>query len=69
MSRAPTSPCKDCPDREVGCHGGCEKYKEYRAALEAHKEQRAGARAGAIDANGYDIERRARMLKRRRNGR
>ena len=23
-------PCKDCPEREVGCHGRCEKYKEYK---------------------------------------
>lgn len=23
------SPCKDCPDREVGCHGRCDKYQEY----------------------------------------
>lgn len=20
-------PCKDCNDREIGCHGRCEKYK------------------------------------------
>lgn len=22
-------PCKDCPDRAVGCHGYCEKFLEY----------------------------------------
>jgi hypothetical protein len=23
-------PCKDCEDREVGCHSFCEKYKEAK---------------------------------------
>ena len=23
-------PCKNCPDRQVGCHAGCEKYKIFR---------------------------------------
>lgn len=23
------SPCKDCEDRTVGCHGSCERYKRY----------------------------------------
>lgn len=22
--------CKDCPDREVGCHSTCEKYKKWK---------------------------------------
>ena len=25
------APCKDCPDRQMGCHGQCEKYQTYRA--------------------------------------
>lgn len=24
-------PCKGCPERKVGCHGGCQKYQEYRS--------------------------------------
>lgn len=24
------SPCKNCPDRYVGCHAECEKYKDFR---------------------------------------
>jgi hypothetical protein len=23
------APCKDCPDRAVGCHAVCDKYKQY----------------------------------------
>ena len=26
-----TAPCKDCPDRHLGCHGTCEKYQKYKA--------------------------------------
>ena len=25
------APCKDCPDRYLGCHDHCEKYKEFDA--------------------------------------
>lgn len=30
-------PCKDCQDRQVGCHGKCNKYKKYKKELEAIK--------------------------------
>lgn len=28
------APCKDCPDRYVGCHSKCTKYKEFRSNLD-----------------------------------
>ena len=28
------SPCKDCTDRAVGCHGKCDKYKDYRVKVD-----------------------------------
>lgn len=34
------TPCKDCPDREVGCHGECEKYKAYAEACAKQREKR-----------------------------
>ena len=24
------APCKNCPDREIGCHSKCNKYSEFR---------------------------------------
>lgn len=27
------SPCKNCDNRYVGCHGKCEGYVEFRSAL------------------------------------
>lgn len=32
------SPCKDCPERYVGCHSECGKYKYFRRKLEAQNE-------------------------------
>lgn len=28
-------PCLDCPDRAVGCHGKCERYKAWQEYKEA----------------------------------
>ena len=40
-----TAPCKGCPDRSPTCHGGCEKYRKYKAARAAanarYREQMA----------------------------
>ena len=41
MIRSVESPCMDCPDRHVGCHGECEKYKAYDAALKEIRKARA----------------------------
>lgn len=34
------SPCKDCPDRHVGCHGTCKRYKEWDTANRERRERR-----------------------------
>ena len=31
------SPCKDCTDREIGCHSICENYKYFRRKLDEYK--------------------------------
>jgi hypothetical protein len=35
IKRKHPSPCKNCTDREVGCHSKCERYAEYKRAIEA----------------------------------
>lgn len=35
------SPCKDCPERFIGCHSSCERYKQYRSELDEFKAKRA----------------------------
>ena len=32
-------PCKDCTDRQVGCHSKCEKHAEYQAECERAYKQ------------------------------
>lgn len=33
------APCKDCipPKRQIGCHGYCKEYIEWKAVLERQK--------------------------------
>lgn len=31
-------PCKDCKDRQVGCHSKCLAYLDYKEELEARKK-------------------------------
>ena len=48
-SQKTVPPCKDCGDRVVGCHGRCEKYKNwtednfrrYREFYDRYKGERA----------------------------
>lgn len=30
------APCKDCTERQVGCHGDCPKYAAFRYQKQAH---------------------------------
>ena len=31
------TPCKDCPDRVIGCHDKCARYRAFREDLEGRK--------------------------------
>lgn len=35
-------PCKDCPDRVLGCHSECGRYLAYQEALERIRQVRSG---------------------------
>lgn len=40
------NPCLDCPDRRVGCHGGCRAYTEAAAQRRAIRQaERQGKEA------------------------
>ena len=30
-------PCKDCPNREIGCHSQCKKYIKFKNDLKKDK--------------------------------
>lgn len=34
------NPCKGCKRREVGCHGRCDDYSEFRKSLDEEKKSR-----------------------------
>lgn len=36
-----SSPCKDCKERQLGCHGQCKHYAEYRQKIETIDTNRA----------------------------
>lgn len=38
--KQPEAPCLGCPDREVGCHGKCEKYQQFYEECEKIREER-----------------------------
>lgn len=35
-----TPPCKDCPDRQLGCHGKCPRYATYHEECEKQRQDR-----------------------------
>ena len=45
-----TAPCHHCPDRAPGCHSVCEKYRAYRAEMDAAHEKRV--REAAVNDEG-----------------
>lgn len=53
-----SSPCKDCPDRILGCHGRCERYKAFRA--EREKEYAWRHEQYVMDTPSADLERKTR---------
>ena len=34
------NPCKDCTERNIECHCGCDRYKEYKRQLQEVKNKK-----------------------------
>lgn len=49
-------PCMDCPDRVVGCHSECEKYKNYSQALRKNKTFITERYKGQREAEKYTLQ-------------
>ncbi len=43
----PKAPCKDCQERELGCHDRCEKYQAFRVERQEYNLKIA-------EINGFD---------------
>ena len=54
-----TAPCKDCKDRHLGCHGECEKYKEFKEYRNKINEKRQEAHKEDV----YEIQKHIRLKK------
>lgn len=39
------SPCKNCSDRVLGCHGTCERYADFKLRIEEMAKNREDANA------------------------
>lgn len=46
------APCLDCPDREPGCHGKCETYKEWLKPILKARD----AKKKDVDAEGMRLD-------------
>lgn len=62
MTNKLNSPCKDCHDRTVGCHGKCEKYKAYRVEVDKLYVARAESIAAHDPLYGYIRTQRTKQL-------
>ena len=52
LKGARVSPCKDCGDRQLGCHSVCDKYMAYREYMDSVCRKRIEANG----ANAYQIK-------------
>ena len=40
MNKLYSAPCKDCPDRVIGCHPNCQAYKDYCDKMRNYHKRR-----------------------------
>lgn len=59
-------PCKDCGDREQGCHANCIKYKMWKKEDDACKAACAKKKDAEYRFIAYEKDRRNNMRHRRR---
>ena len=58
----PTAPCKECIDRQLGCHGSCETYQAWQAEWKAAQAYLRNGTVGGV--TGFTIESVYRIRKR-----
>lgn len=60
------NPCKDCTARHVGCHGDCDRYKEWKAAHDQQKEEQRKHKVQEYAFQNYKVGVRTQAKKRAR---
>lgn len=61
------APCRGCTDRELGCHGICEKYESYKKALGNERTNAYKAELGNVYYGSFLKQRKERIRKRHRH--
>ena len=59
-------PCKDCPDRYVGCHSKCDKYIKWKEQEQLRKLATSELYKTQREAEDYEVRERLKNIKRRR---
>lgn len=63
------NPCYGCEDRQVGCHGVCERYSAWKTEHDAEKDERYRRERPEIMTTTYKVDTAIKNNKRRRKGR
>ena len=61
-------PCRECQDRQVGCHGKCERYQHYKKNLEAAKVALDGEPLQKMIMTEVELQRVKRIRRRQKKG-
>ena len=59
-----SGPCKDCAERQIGCHSTCKKYVDFRKRLDEKNKLEREKRLEIIERRNY-INDTAKRFKRR----
>ena len=65
----PIKCCKNCTEREVGCHGWCEIYIQEKANYEHRKAETSGRRDAEMYSREVSRDKTSIMIKHRQNKR
>lgn len=56
-------PCRDCTDRQCGCHSHCEKYKGWRKEYDERKKKIDESKHNESEYLNYVTERKRQIFK------
>ena len=61
------SPCMDCVDRKLLCHGSCKRYQVYRVEVEKEQAERQKVRDAKCPLPKEILDKMAKVSRNRRN--
>jgi hypothetical protein len=57
-------PCKDCQDRQMGCHSKCERFAKWKEQTNDSRTQATNHYKADRDCDGYEGNKKIRLAKR-----